>query len=58
MILINENPFVTRRGRLITKEKQSKAGEQGGEKKTRRKEEKVQAPVADVRCSESEHDKF
>lgn len=23
-----------------------------------RKEEKVQAPVADVRCSESEHDKF
>lgn len=39
------------------KEKQSKAGEQG-EKKARRKEEKVQAPVADVRCSESEHDKF
>lgn len=55
--MINENPFVTRCGRLITVEKHSKAGEPG-EKKTRRKEEKVQAPVADVRCSESEHDRF
>lgn len=35
--MINENLFVTRRRRLITEEKQSKAGEPG-ENKTRREE--------------------
>lgn len=51
--MINENPFVTRHGRVITKEKQSKVGEPG-EKKTRRKEEKVLPPVANACCSELE----